>query len=269
MTRRDAAIARREHLLALTLSARRKLLARMTERQCRALRTHWEVWAHEGQSEPGGHWHAWLIMAGRGFGKTRAGVERVRSMARDPTARLALVAATLGEARWLLVEDESGLLAIAPWGRRPKYEPSRRFLTWDSGAQASLLSAGEPESLRGGNTVTRAGQAQKRIHRQSGAATRRSGIALHDRGRVGGASRHSAGVAGRGCSHGRVRRPRRGSRGLYRKRLAVHRRANRVEGLRQAEPLLSSLHRFLAALCGPGNAQRRRHDRSGSANCVR
>ena len=143
----------------------------MTERQCRALRTHWEVWAHKGQSEPGGHWHAWLIMAGRRFGKTRAGVERagaewVRSMASDPTARIALVAATLGEARRVMVEDESGLLAIAPWGRRPKYEPSRRLLTWDSGAQASLLSAGEPESLRGGNTATRAGQAQKRIHRQ-------------------------------------------------------------------------------------------------------
>ena len=154
MTRRDAAIARREHLLALTLSARRKLLARMTERQRRALRTHWEVWAHEGQSEPGGHWHAWLIMAGRGFGKTRAGVERagaewVRSMASDPTGRIALVAATLGEARRAMIEDESGLLAIAPWGRRPKYEPSRRLLTWDSGAQATLFSAGEPESLRG------------------------------------------------------------------------------------------------------------------------
>ena len=68
-------------------------------------------------------------MAGRGFGKARAAAEWVRSMPRDPTARIALVAATLGEARRVMVEDESGLLAIAPWGRRPKYEPSRRLLT--------------------------------------------------------------------------------------------------------------------------------------------
>ena len=90
MTRRDAAISRREHLLALTPAARRKLLARMSERQRRALRTHWDVWAHEGQNEPDGCWHTWLIMAGRGFGKTRAGAEWVRSIARDPTARIAL-----------------------------------------------------------------------------------------------------------------------------------------------------------------------------------
>ena len=126
MTQRDAAIARREHLLALTPVARRKLLARMTERQRRALRTHWDVWAHEGQSEPDGCWHTWLIMAGRGFGKTRAGAEWVRSIARDPTARIALVAASLGEARRVMVEGESGVLAIAPWGRRPRFEPSDR-----------------------------------------------------------------------------------------------------------------------------------------------
>ena len=149
MTRREAALSRRAHLLAITPAARRKLLARMTERERRALRTHWDIWAHEGQSEPDGHWHTWLIMAGRGFGKTRAGAEWVRAMAHDPTARIALVAASLGEARRVMVEGQSGLLAIAPWGRRPKFEPSRRLLTWDSGAQATLFSAGEPESLRG------------------------------------------------------------------------------------------------------------------------
>jgi phage terminase large subunit-like protein len=88
-------------------------------------------------------------MAGRGFGKTRAGAEYVRSVADDPTARIALVAATLGEARRVMVEGDSGLLAISPWGRRPNYQPSRRLLTWKSGAQATLYSAGEPESLRG------------------------------------------------------------------------------------------------------------------------
>ena len=67
----------------------------------------------------------------------------------NPAARIALIAASLPEARSVMVEGASGLLAIAPRGKRPKFEPSRRRLTWPSGAQAMLYSAGEPESLRG------------------------------------------------------------------------------------------------------------------------
>jgi phage terminase large subunit-like protein len=67
----------------------------------------------------------------------------------DPTARIALVADTLGEARRVMVEGPSGLLAIAPASNRPVYEPSRRQLTWAKGAVATLYAAGEPESLRG------------------------------------------------------------------------------------------------------------------------
>lgn len=150
MNRADAARARREQLLAMDPAERRKILKRMSDRQRRALRTHWSIWAHDGQKPPDGFWHTWLIMAGRGYGKTRAGAEWVRLIAEaDPTARIALVATSLGEARRVMVEGDSGLLAIAPWGSRPKFEPSRRMLTWDSGAQATLYSAGEPESLRG------------------------------------------------------------------------------------------------------------------------
>lgn len=139
-----------EYLLKLSEKKRRARLARLNHRQRRSLRTHWELWAHEGQRAPEGDWQRWLIMAGRGFGKTRAGAEWVRHIAEnDPAARIALVAATLGEARAVMVEGESGLLAISPWGKRPRFEPSRRLLTWSSGAQAMLYSAGEPESLRG------------------------------------------------------------------------------------------------------------------------
>ena len=67
----------------------------------------------------------------------------------DGKARIALVGASLGEARAVMVEGGSGLIAIAPHGRRPRFEPSKRRLLWPSGAQATLYSAGEPESLRG------------------------------------------------------------------------------------------------------------------------
>jgi phage terminase large subunit-like protein len=110
----------------------------------------WQVWARRSQLAPIGDWRIWLIMAGRGFGKTRAGAEWVRQMAEDhPEARIALVAASLPEARAVMVEGESGLLSVGPPERRPTFEPSLRRLSWRNGAQATLYSAGEPESLRG------------------------------------------------------------------------------------------------------------------------
>ena len=110
----------------------------------------WHYWARAEQMAPPGDWRTWLILAGRGFGKTRAGAEWVRAQAEaDGRLRIALVAATMAEARAVMVEGESGLLAIAPPGNRPNFEPSLRRLTWRSGAQAFLYSASEPESLRG------------------------------------------------------------------------------------------------------------------------
>lgn len=121
--------ARAAFLAALPTDRRRALLAGMSDRQRRALRTHWRLWAHAGQLPPEGEWLIWLIMAGRGFGKTRAGAEWVRSVAEDdPAARIALIAASLGEARSVMVEGESGLLAVAPRALRPHFEPSRRLL---------------------------------------------------------------------------------------------------------------------------------------------
>jgi phage terminase large subunit-like protein len=149
MSRADADAANRELMLGMTPTERRKMLTRLSYRKRKALENHWNVWAHEGQIAPEGPWHTWMIMAGRGFGKTRAGAEWVRKAAQDPTARIALVAASLGEARRVMVEGESGLLAISPRGKRPLFEPSRRSVTWASGAQAIFYSASEPESLRG------------------------------------------------------------------------------------------------------------------------
>lgn len=106
--------------------------------------------AHPGQMVAEHGWRTWLIMAGRGFGKTRAGAEWVRRTAEaDPAARIALVAASLGEARSVMVEGQSGLLAISPPERRPSFEPSLRRVRYPNGAVAAIYSAAEPESLRG------------------------------------------------------------------------------------------------------------------------
>jgi phage terminase large subunit-like protein len=110
----------------------------------------WKFWARPGQIAPLSDWAVWLIVAGRGFGKTRTGAEYVRGWAeRDGAARIALVGATHADTRGVMVEGESGLLAIAPRGKRPVYEPSRRRVIWPNGAQAFLYSAEEPDALRG------------------------------------------------------------------------------------------------------------------------
>jgi phage terminase large subunit-like protein len=90
------------------------------------------------------------LLAGRGFGKTRTGAELVRAkVASGRAGRIALVAPTAADARDVIVEGESGLLAIAPPGNRPLYEPSKRRVTWNNGAIATTYSADEPERLRG------------------------------------------------------------------------------------------------------------------------
>ncbi|HET6390779.1 DNA-packaging protein [Hyphomicrobium sp.] len=119
-------------------------------------------------------WRVWMLLGGRGSGKTRAGAEWVRSLAlSDPTeestnprpaagspqgsrraqteepARIALVGKTLGDVRNVMIEGQSGLLAIHPTHERPEFEPSKRRLTWPNGAIAELFSADEAEALRG------------------------------------------------------------------------------------------------------------------------
>ena len=109
----------------------------------------WNFWARDDQAAPLEDWRVWLVMAGRGYGKTRMGAEWVRALAAQHAgARFALVGATLNEARAVMVEGESGLLSL-PYSERPLWEPSLRRLTWANGAMATLFSAAEPESLRG------------------------------------------------------------------------------------------------------------------------
>ena len=116
----------------------------------------WDFWGRPSQIPPVGDWAIWLILAGRGFGKTRTGSEWIRSIACGATPlsggkyrRIALVAETAADARDVLVEGESGILAVHPPAFRPTYEPSKRRLTWPNGAIATLFNGTEPDQLRG------------------------------------------------------------------------------------------------------------------------
>jgi phage terminase large subunit-like protein len=142
----------RRALEALTPHELRRAVAAMARGDRAALASDWPAWAHEGQLAPAGDWRVWVMLAGRGFGKTRAGAEWVSQVAREtPGAAIALVAATAGEARALMVEGRSGLLAVARPEERSamRWEPSRKRLVFASGAEAFLLSGGNPEGLRG------------------------------------------------------------------------------------------------------------------------
>lgn len=137
-------------LTDLTENEIRELFQAMRADEKDELHYHWGLWARSEQLPPPGDWQCWLICAGRGFGKTRTGAEWIRVIARsEPNARIALVGASIHEARAIMVEGESGILACTPDPWRPNFEPSLKRLSWPGGAQAFLYSASEPESLRG------------------------------------------------------------------------------------------------------------------------
>jgi phage terminase large subunit-like protein len=122
---------------------------------------HWEIFAHAHQFPPalapdGKPWHTWLMIGGRGAGKTRAGAEWVRAQAlglppfaTEKAARIALVGETEHDVREVMIEGVSGLLAVHGWHERPTWLPSRKRLEWSDGQIAQAFSAEDPESLRG------------------------------------------------------------------------------------------------------------------------
>jgi phage terminase large subunit-like protein len=113
----------------------------------------WTAWARPEQRPPDTtDWAIWLYLAGRGAGKTRSAAEWIRSKARisnQGQLRFALVARTAADVRDVIVEGESGIMNISPPSERPHYEPSKRRLTWPNGNVATLLTADEPDGLRG------------------------------------------------------------------------------------------------------------------------
>lgn len=124
--------------------------ADLTENDAIDILYDWNLWARDKQKTPPGKWTTWLILAGRGFGKTRTGAQWVReSVESGRRKRLALVGRTVADVRDVMVEGESGILACAHPRFKPKYEPSKRRLTWPNGAQATTYSADQPDLLRG------------------------------------------------------------------------------------------------------------------------
>ncbi|MEK4035629.1 terminase family protein [Methylocystis sp. IM3] len=136
-------------------------LGDFSRRELAALLRDWEFVARKDQWPPdlapdGDPWRVWLILGGRGAGKTRAGAEWVKALALGraqfavrPAARIALIGETAADVRDVMIEGVSGLLAVHDKRDRPRWESSRRRLLWDTGAVAQAFSAEDPESLRG------------------------------------------------------------------------------------------------------------------------
>jgi phage terminase large subunit-like protein len=142
-------------------SNRAKLIRGCDDRLVEAFNTWWEVFWHRYQRPPllgqaGGDWTTWLLLGGRGAGKTRAGAAWVRGMAlgKEPYAaakagRIALIGETEADVREVMIEGVSGILSVHACCERPTWIPSRRRLEWSNGAVAQAFSAEDPESLRG------------------------------------------------------------------------------------------------------------------------
>ena len=149
--RTDVPRAWMEQLAYRSEAEQRAFLAKCRPEDLLALDGMFETWATNGQLPPGGEgWRVWLMMAGRGYGKTRAGAEWIHQLALTGKRRIALVGGSLDEARAIMIEGVSGLLGIARRHRvRVTWEPSLRRLSWPQGSVATLYSGDHPDGLRG------------------------------------------------------------------------------------------------------------------------
>ncbi len=138
-----------ELLASLPESQRNQLLAEIDEPTAKGLLHDWTFWARRNQQLPAGDWRYWLILAGRGFGKTRTGGETVRSWVEKGYRRIHLIGPTASDTRNVMVLGPSGLLNCFPSHQKPQYEPSKHLITFHTGAVAETFSADEPERLRG------------------------------------------------------------------------------------------------------------------------
>ena len=155
MTRQITAQTLRE----LPASKVKELFEVLGPQKTEELKHDWNFWARDNQLEPEGKdWNTWFINAGRGFGKTRSGVEWVRENVKRGIKRIAAVAATNSDIERVMVKGESGFLSVCWKGDKtyagkkmgfPEWSPTKRTLTWENGAQVQFFSAEEPERLRG------------------------------------------------------------------------------------------------------------------------
>ena len=136
----------------------KEVLSQLGPKKTEELQHTWEFWARPEQIEPEGDWNVWIALAGRGWGKTRAGVEWVRHQIKSGKKRIAAVAPTNSDIRRVMVEGESGFLSVCWKGDKtyrggklgfPNWSPTNRTLTWENGAKVEFYSAEDPERLRG------------------------------------------------------------------------------------------------------------------------
>lgn len=137
-------------LATMEAGERERLVAGLSNGTIGEIEQAWDWWAHAGQLPPPGDWRVWLLQAGRGFGKTRAGAEWVRAMARAvPGALIALVGATIEDARKVMVEGPSGIVAVSRAADAAVWRPTSGEVRFGNGACAIVYSAAAPEKLRG------------------------------------------------------------------------------------------------------------------------
>ena len=144
-------VTRARNKRALSSEQCRQWIAAISGDEAEAILHAWEFWARTNQLEPAGDWVNWLVMAGRGFGKTRIGAEQVRKWVKE-FPMVNLVGPTTADIRDVMVQGGgagSAIMEICGKDETPVYEKSKRRLVWRNGAQSLLFSAEEPERLRG------------------------------------------------------------------------------------------------------------------------
>ena len=219
-----------QRLAAMTDEELRQFLSKCRPQEALALDAQFEMWAARGQMAPAAEgWRVWLMLAGRGFGKTRAGAEWINGLALTGARRIALAGASIEEARKVMVEGPSGILAVARRQRnRIKWEPSLGRITWQTGSIAQLFSGDHADGLRGpehhfawGVSHPRLGgrSSGRRCARQHPARKPGEWRLLHRRDK----------------SDGRVRRAPASVGRLWRRGMALHRRERGANGVRQEQ----------------------------------
>jgi phage terminase large subunit-like protein len=146
----DSNLSPAEVLASLPPGEREAWVAELSDYERASLRWNWKFWARPNQLPPEGNWSVWLVLAGRGFGKTRLGAEWIIQLAKDnPGCRIALVAETAADARKVMIEGESGIMACSSPDFKPEYMPTNRQLIWPNGSIAETYNGTTPDQLRG------------------------------------------------------------------------------------------------------------------------
>lgn len=133
----------------LSVSERTRILKECSPAELEKLEFDWSFWGRKNQFLPDGDWITWLVLAGRGFGKTRTGAETVKKWVNDGVQRINIMAKTPADARDVMIQGESGILAVYPTWEQPLYEPSKLRITWKNGAIAQIFSGENPDQSRG------------------------------------------------------------------------------------------------------------------------